>query len=330
MMNDKSQFVQVAPTQQFEIEGQRLRDVADARGIYFGYASLLEWYNRPDTDLYADTARKDFNMVSTENSLKWGYVHPKPDQYRWDAADRDVAFARDNNMLIHGHPLVWHRQLPQWVQRLPALERRNAMLKFIREVVNRYNNDIELWDVVNEALDEDGTFRQSAWFDAMGRDYIAMAFRQARLYSPTGTLIYNDYDVGWENDKSDGMYALIQDLLSEAAPIDGVGFQMHITTSFNDFDSVRRNLQRFADLGLQLYITEFDVGIDAGHSEEDQARIFRTVLSICLEQPACVGFQTWGFTDRYSWRKDTSPLQMDIWYQPKPAWFALRDVLQGN
>lgn len=330
MRADKSFFVRVADPSEFDIPGERLRALADARSFKFGYASVLRWYLMPDADLYAATAAQDFNLVTTENSLKWGLVNPKPDQYRWDAADELVRFAKQHNMVIHGHPLVWHRQLPKWVQKLKRDDRRNAMLKFIREVVNRYNNDIAIWDVVNEALEEDGTFRQSTWFDSMGSSYIASAFKQARIYSRSGILLYNDYDVAWENAKSDAMYSLVQSLQNEGAPIDGVGFQMHLTTSFTDYDSVERNFQRFADLGLDIYITELDIGIVDGAGEQQQADAYGKVLSLCLNQPACKGFQIWGFTDRYSWRKETSPLIFSRAYQPKPAWFTLQSILQGD
>lgn len=330
MKADKSFFVRVADPSEFDIPGERLRALADARSFKFGYASVLRWYNMPDADLYAATAAQDFNIVTTENSLKWGLVNPLPEQYRWDAADELVRFAKQNDMVIHGHPLVWHRQLPQWVQKLKPEDRRNAMLKFIREVVNRYNNDIQIWDVVNEALEEDGSFRQSTWFDAMGSSYIASAFKQARLYSRNGELLYNDYDVAWENAKSDAMYSLVQSLRASDTPINGVGFQMHLTTAFTDYDSVERNFQRFADLGLDIYITELDIGIVDGGSEQQQAEAYRKVLSLCLNQPACQAYQIWGFTDRYSWRKETSPLIFTNSYQPKPAWFALQSLLQGD
>jgi len=330
MTFDKSIFVRVADPTEFHISGERLRALADARNLNFGYASVLRWYQMPDAELYADTARQDFNLVTTENSLKWGLVNPRPEEYRWQAADELVRFAKQNNMVVHGHPLVWHRQLPKWVQKLPGKERRNAMLKFIREVVNRYNNDIAIWDVVNEALEADGTFRRSTWYEAMGESYISRAFKQARLYSRNGTLLYNDYDVAWENAKSDAMYALVNSLLQQNVPIDGVGFQMHLNTDFTDFDSVRRNFQRFADLGLEIHITELDIGLVPGHSLQQQADSYRTVLTLCLEQPACKGFQIWGFTDRYSWRKETTPLIFDKSYQPKPAWYALQQRLQEN
>ncbi len=330
MSSDSAINIIISDPAEFEIEGQRLRALADARGFDFGYASLLEWYNRPDADLYADTARQDFNIVSPENSMKWGQINPYEDEYDWEASDRLVAYAKANSMKIHGHPLIWHRQLPRWVQRTEASELRAVMLKYIRQVVNRYNNDVAIWDVVNEALEEDGTLRQSQWLTSLGETYIADAFRQARLYARDAELLYNEYDVSWDGPKSDGMYSLMQSLLAQNVPIDGVGFQMHIDAGFDRFDEVRDNFQRFADLGLDVYVTELDVGIADGQTEAQQADVYQQVLSLCLEQPACRALQIWGFTDRYSWRKTLSPLIMDKDYQPKAAWFALQQRLQEN
>ncbi len=330
MGNNRTINIIIKDPADFAPDGQRLRALADARDFDFGYASLLEWYQRPDADLYADTARLDFNIVSPENSMKWGQINPFENEFDWEASDRLVSFAKANDIKIHGHPLIWHRQLPRWVQKTEASKLRPVMLRYIREVVNRYNNDVAIWDVVNEALEEDGTFRQSQWFNALGESYIADAFRQARLYARDAELLYNEYDVSWDGPKSDGMYSLMQSLLAQNVPVDGVGFQMHIDAGFDRFDEVRNNFQRFADLGLDVYVTELDVGILDGQTEAQQAAVYEQVLSLCLEQPACKALQIWGFTDRYSWRKSLLPLIMDKDYQPKPAWYALQQRLMGN
>lgn len=327
LTHDLSTTIRLTTESEFAVAGPTLRSLADAQGLLIGYASSFDWVNRPDADLYADIATREFNIVSTENSVKWGVVNPEPGQFEWDDADSVVALAKANDMVVHGHPLVWHRQLPKWVQKLPLTERSGEMLAFIRTVASRYNNDIEIWDVVNEALEDDGSFRQSVWFEAMGDDYIRRAFNQARLYAPTAQLLYNDYDVAWENPKSDAMYALVQDLIAEGIPLDGVGFQMHFYADYNEFASTVSNLERFAALGLDIYITELDVGIKDGQTELQQAAVYEQIVSICTAIPRCKAIQTWGFTDRYSWRKIDEPLLFDREYQPKPAYFAIREEL---
>ncbi len=308
--------------------GERLRDLADDRDFLFGYAHLLEWYQQPDADLYADTAAEEFNLLSTENSMKMGYMWPEPDRFRWEGADREIAFARENNIKVHGHPLLWYTVLPPWIINSPVDQRESIMNTFIDTVVTRYRDDVEIWDVVNEALEDDGSFRQSVWFEAMGEDYIADAFRRTDAIAPDAELLYNDYDVSFNGPKSDAMYALLQNMLDDNVPVDGVGFQMHLTTSFDRFDEVAANFQRFADLGLDIYVTELDVAMEPSASNDEQAVVFENAVATCLAQPACKAAQIWGFTDRYSWLGDRNALILDRNYQPKAAYQSLQNVLE--
>jgi len=311
----------------FTRPGERLRALADARDFLFGYAHLLEWYEQPDGDLYESIAAEEFNLVSTENSMKMGYLYPEPDRFRWIGADEEIAFARENNMVVHGHPLVWYTILPPWIIESEVSEREGIMNTFIDAVVTRYRDDVAIWDVVNEAFEDDGTFRNSVWFEAMGEAHIDKAFIRARANSPDATLLYNDYDVSFDGPKSDAMYALLQRMIADGTPVDGVGFQMHLTTDFDRFDEVAANFQRFADLGLDVYITELDVAMEPGDSEEVQAQVFADAVATCLAQPACQAAQIWGYTDRYSWLGDANALILDRGYQPKPAYHALQNVL---
>lgn len=319
----------IADPSDYVLPGSRLRDLADQRNFLFGYASLLEWYNQPDGDLYGDIAAAEFNMVSTENSMKWGYINPEPGEYRWIGADNLIAFAEEHNMVVHGHPLIWYTILPPWVMNSPVDEREAMMNTFIDDVVTRYNDNVQIWDVVNEAFEDDGSYRNSVWFQAMGEDYIAKAFTRARANAPTAKLLYNDYDVSFDGPKSDAMYQLMETLLADGVPIDGVGFQMHLPSNFNRFDEVAANFQRFADLGLEVYVTELDVIMEPGTTQEDQANVFSGALSACLAQPACQATQIWGFTDRYSWLRGRDALVLDDNYQPKPAYGALQSVLEN-
>ena len=196
--------------------------------------------------------------------------------------------------------------------------------------MQRYRDRIELWDVVNEALDEDGSLRESVWSEAMGMDFIDVAFRQARTSAPKATLLYNDYDIAWQGPKSEGLLTLLRTLKALGTPIDGVGFQLHVFASFDQSDEVRAIFQQVADLDLDIYITEADVSLADDHTEFQQARIYEELLSVCLEQPRCKAFQTWGFTDMYSWRREFRPFLLDEAYQAKPAYFALQSRLGGD
>lgn len=322
--------IEVLEESAFVRPGSRLRELAAARDLLFGYAALLQFYEQPDGAVYADIAAEEFNLVTTENSLKWDRLNPLPGKFRWAQADNLVAHAKARRQAVHGHTLIWHRQLPTWIRLSDPADRETHMREFIKRVLTRYGDDIPIWDVVNEALEEDGTFRQSIWFDAMGAQFIDTAFRQARASAPNATLIYNDYDVSWAGPKADGLIALMQSLKDANTPVDGVGFQMHLDADFDRYDEVTTIFQTIADLDLDIYITELDVSIRDGQTEEQQAKVFEDVLSVCLAQPRCKAYQTWGFTDQYSWRAELNPLIMDKRYQIKPAYLALQKRLMEN
>ena len=322
--------VEVLDESAFIRPGARLRELAAARDLLFGYAALLQFYEQPDGAVYADIAAEEFNFVTTENSLKWDRLNPLPGNYRWAQADNLVAHAKARRQAVHGHTLIWHRQLPTWIRLSNPADRETHMREFIDRVLTRYADDIPVWDVVNEALEEDGTFRSSVWFDSMGAQFIDTAFRQARASAPNATLIYNDYDVSWAGPKADGLIALMQSLRDANTPVDGVGFQMHLDADFNRYDEVTTIFQTIADMDLDIYITELDVSIRDGQTREQQARVYADVLSVCLEQPRCKAYQTWGFTDQYSWRAELNPLLLDKRYQVKPAYLSIQNRLMEN
>ncbi len=309
--------------------GSRLKDLASQAGIQFGYASLLQITEQADGALYNSIAASEFDLVTPENSMKWGFINPQRGEYRWEDADKLVRFAADNGMDVHGHALVWYTQLPQWVQESAVGERESLMNTFIDTMTGRYPN-VTIWDVVNEALEDDGNFRNSVWFQAMGEQHIDKAFIRTRAADPDAELIYNDFDVAAGGAKTDGMYALVSRLVENSVPIDGVGFQMHVDTDFDNFTAMRDTFQRFANLGLDIYITELDVNMQPGATEQDQADVYSGVIEVCLNQPACKAIQIWGFTDRYTWRRPNTPLVLDRNYQPKPAYQAVQQALAGE
>jgi endo-1,4-beta-xylanase len=174
-----------------------------------------------------------FNTISPENALKWQSIHPSPDTYNFDQADQYVAFGEKHKMFIVGHCLVWHSQTPRWVfedaQGKPLT--RDALLErmhdHIKTVVGRYKGRINGWDVVNEALNEDGTMRQSPWYRIIGDDFIVKAFQFAHEADPNAQLYYNDYSL--ENEaKRKGAVELMRKLKAAGVPITGIGLQGHV------------------------------------------------------------------------------------------------------
>ncbi len=214
----------------------------------------------------AAIVKKQFNTISPENILKWAAVHPEPLVYDFEAADRYVAFGEKNKMFVVGHTLVWHNQTPEWVfkDKQGKLVSRDELLKRLREhifaVVGRYKGRIQGWDVVNEAIDEDGSLRPTMWLKIIGEDYIAKAFRYAHEADPKAELYYNDYSLEIEA-KRRGAITLLKKLLAEKIPVKAVGLQNHDSLKFPTLDQENETIAQFADLGLKVNITELDVSV---------------------------------------------------------------------
>ena len=207
-----------------------------------------------------------FNSISPENALKWEIVHPQPGKYDFALADKYVAFGRTHHMFIVGHNLVWHNQVPAWVFHDEAgnLLGRDALLARMRDhihtVVGRYKGQIQSWDVVNEALNEDGTLRQSLWYKIIGPDYIEKAFQYAHEADPQAQLTYNDYNL--ENTaKRNGAIALIQKLKADGVPITSVGLQNHDNLTWPTIEQEDATISAFADIGVKVAISELDINV---------------------------------------------------------------------
>ena len=314
-------------------EAPPLRDLAAVHGLRLGFAARHEMFVMDDSALYGAIASEEYDILTPEESMKMTYLRRVPDRYEWKSSDRLVEFAEAHGMAVHGHPLIWSGQVARWIHDLDRSELPGLMREHISTLVSRYRGRIEVWDVVNEAFFPDGRPRDSLWYQSMGEAYIGEAFRVAREHDSDATLIYNDFDIGWLNPKSDALFAWLVDELERGTPIDGVGFQLHLETDdFPGVDSLRENFRRFAELGLDIYITEMDVAIDwradPGTEELKQADIYADVLRICIEQPRCRALQTWGLGDRYAWRSSSRVMPFDEDYRPKPAFRAMQRVLQ--
>jgi len=210
--------------------------------------------------------KAQFNTISPENVLKWESVHPEPDHYSFGPADRYVEFGQKNGMFIVGHTLVWHNQTPKWVfqddQGNPP-DRDTLLLRMsnhISTVVGRYKGKIGGWDVVNEALNEDGTLRDSPWKKIIGEDYLLKAYQFAHEADPQAELYYNDYSL--ENaPKRNGAMALIKKLQAQGVHIAGVGLQGHYKMDWPGPQQVDATIQAFSKLGVKVMITELDLDV---------------------------------------------------------------------
>lgn len=311
-----------------------------------------------------------FNAISPENALKWGAIHPQPDRYNFGPADRYVAFGEKHGMFIVGHTLVWHHQTPRWVfedhgqpvSREVLLQR---MHDHIFAVVGRYKGRVKGWDVVNEALAEDGTLRPSPWRNIIGDDFIVKAFEFAHEADPAAELYYNEY--GLENaPKRRGAIALIRRLRAAGVRVDGVGLQEHVNLRWPTAEALDATLRDFAAAGIRTMITELDVDVLPEHHftsgnadvsrrtvadpalnpykdglppdmQQKLADRYAQLFAIYLRYRANIERVTfWGVTDRSSWlnnwpvRGRTSyPLPFDRNARPKPCYDAILTAAQS-
>ncbi|SOD62793.1 endo-1,4-beta-xylanase (glycosyl hydrolase family 10) [Streptomyces zhaozhouensis] len=298
-----------------------LGGAAEQSGRYYGAAVAPHLLGEAD---YASTLNREFNSVVAENVMKWDATEPNRGQFDFSGGDQLVAHAQAQGMEVRGHTLVWHAQQPSWVNGLGGDDLRRAMLDHIDGVAGHYAGQISSWDVVNEAFEWDGSRRQSNLQQQLGDGWIEEAFRAADAADPQAKLCYNDFGTDGINAKSDGIYAMVQDFLNRGVPIDCVGFQSHLDAN-SDLSSYQANLQRFADLGVDVEITELDIG----GSGSAQANAYRQVTEACLAVSRCTGITIWGFTDRHSWRADDTPLLFDTNYQKKEAYHAVLDALNA-
>jgi len=295
-----------------------------------------------DDATYGEVLAREFNYVTPENAMKWGPLEPSRGDHAWAEADTIVEHARAHSQEIKGHALVWHQQTPSWVTTSLGAEDLSAAIKrHIEVTLDHFRGRIRAWDVVNEAVDTTTAsgYRESVFWQTLGPGYIESAFRWARAADPDVLLFYNDYAIERIGAKSDFTYAMIRDLLQKGVPIDGIGFQAHISTHRYPAESdLRANLRRFAELGLRVNISELDSRTIRvlGTSESRwlaQRIAFQQVVGVCVTEPGCEAITFWGFTDKYSWINDDGdpddPLIFDRNYAPKPAYEGVLHGLQG-
>jgi len=291
-----------------------------------------------DDPVYRQLIPRLFRLITPENAMKFVSLRPSRDVFDFAAADRVMELAEAEGLAVRGHTLAWHSQLSEWVGELPAGERADVLRDHIHTVVGRYSGRIEQWDVVNEPLDDDGAPRRTPWFEASGIDYIADAFRWAHEADPSARLFINDYNVEDLGEKSDAYYVLVQRLLAEGVPIHGFGAQGHRIVG-DPPTTMRENLQRFADLGLQVALTEVDIRMPVGVDEasvacvnaadlERQASDYTTMVAAARAVPECTAFVLWGLSDGHSWIPETfagfgAAHVLDGRLQPKPAFDAV-------
>ncbi|MEV0388712.1 endo-1,4-beta-xylanase [Nonomuraea sp. NPDC050643] len=294
---------------------------AERGGRYYGAAVAA---GKLGDSTYVNILNREFNSVTAENEMKWDATEPSRNSFTYTNANRIVNHAIGRGMRIRGHALLWHSQMPGWAQSLSGSTLRDAMINHVTQVATYFRGKIHSWDVVNEAFADGGSGgRRDSILQRTGNDWIEAAFRAARAADPGAKLCYNDYNTDGINAKSTGVYNMVRDFRSRGVPIDCVGFQSHLGTSLSG--DYQANLQRFADLGVDVQITELDVASGAS-----QAGIFASVTRACLAVSRCTGITVWGIRDSDSWRVGANPLLFDSAGNKKAAYTATLDALNSG
>jgi endo-1,4-beta-xylanase len=312
----------------------------------------------------SEIVKKHFNSITAENVLKWERVHPELNEYNFKPADEFVSYGEKTNMFMIGHVLVWHDQTPTWVYKDEKGKplNREALLERMREhifkVVGRYKGKIKGWDVVNEALDEDGKLKQSEWLKIIGEDYLVKAFEFAHQADPDAELYYNDFSL--ENEpKRNGAIELIKKLKTSGVRVDGIGLQGHYKMDWPTPQQIDSTIRAFGNLGLKVMITELDVDVlpydfqnytaDINYKLEEREELnpykngmpdsvqqafterYSSLFKVFVNNSETISRVTfWGVTDKESWLnywpvrgRTNYPLLFDREGKEKPAYRAV-------
>tara|TARA_R110000751_G_scaffold81204_1_gene163801 strand:- start:10586 stop:11719 length:1134 start_codon:yes stop_codon:yes gene_type:complete len=211
---------------------------------------------------------KQFNTVTLENAMKAEVIYPQQGKVDFSGADAFIDFAKQNNMFTVAHTLVWHNQTPDWFftnsknePNTPA-QQLEQMRKHIELVAGRYKNKVNAWDVVNEVIADDGSYRPTVWVNRVGDGdtMVKAAFKYAQQYSPNTELYYNDFNA-WRPEKRDGIIRMIKMLQKEGIRIDGIGIQAHWGLNFPKMQYIEQAIDAYAALGIKVMITELDIDV---------------------------------------------------------------------
>lgn len=328
-----------------------LRDYAKRAGKSIGVAVPVWKFNLSNmNDAKTSTVATQFNLVEAENEMKIDATEPSQNNFSLGNAKKLTNFASDNGIEVRGHTLVWHQQVPGWISQDGKKNNHNwtkdqltsIMQNHINGVAGGLKGTIREWDVVNECLDDDQSIvwsnpngyklRSSVWYNVIGEEFLEKSFRMAHEADPDAKLFINDYDVEFIGDpKAEAYYNLVKKLVEKGTPIHGVGFQCHFTTGQLNAKKLKDNLKRYADLGLEVAITELDI---AQYNPNDpnaariQAEDYCAAVMAALSLENCKTVLVWGLCDPDSWRQN-NPLMYDGSVKPKEAYYAVHAALRA-
>jgi endo-1,4-beta-xylanase len=333
-----------------------LKDVFKGK-FYIGTAMNADQITGKDTAAIR-LIKQHFNAITAENCMKTGLIQPEEGKFDFTLPDKFVAFGMKNKMFIVGHNLCWHSQAPRWyftdakgndVSREVMIQR---LKTHIQTVVGRYKGKVKGWDVVNEAIMDDGSWRQSKMFKIIGPDFLKYAFRFAHEADPNAELYYNDYSMSLPG-KREGVVKMLKDFKKEGIRIDGVGMQCHVGMDYPKIEEFEKSIVAFGDQGVKVMITEMDISVlptskenqgadvnsRVGYKaelnpyvkglpeevEKASAKRYKEFFDLFLKHKDVISRVTfWGVQDGQSWKNDFPipgrtdyPLLFDRNYQPK-------------
>ena len=328
---------------------------AYAKDFYIGTALDTNQIMERDP-MVSSLIAKEFNSITPENCMKSMFLQPEKDKFDFKMADKFVAFGEKHKMFIHGHTLIWHSQLPKWMSQIKdSLTMATAMDNHIATIVGNYKGRIHSWDVVNEALNEDGTLRKSVFLNTYGKEYLTNAFKLAAKADPKTDLYYNDYNLCTPK-KREGAIELVKNLQKNGAKIDGIGEQGHWHLNTPTLEEIEKTILDFSALGIKVAITELDisvlpspwdvVGADVNQKSEANEKMnpypkglpedikiqlaarYEAIFKLFIKHQDKISRVTlWGVNDGQSWLNDwpikgrtNYPLLFDREFKPKEAY----------
>ncbi|HCS19053.1 MAG TPA: hypothetical protein DIW47_00565 [Bacteroidetes bacterium] len=321
---------------------KKLRDVAD-----FRVGTTFDQF-RGSLYLYGEVVGEHFNRISSENALKMDRTvlsYSEFDFFPYASLSREGKF--NKLQAIHIHPVIWHKQVPKWLPDLPA----DSLESFLKNYCTKFREYlgytdllvVDGIDVVNEALNEDGSMRQSFWYQAMGKDFLTLAYKEFSKLDPAIKLFYNDYNLESNPVKLDAALDLCDWLREQGVRVDGIGMQMHITIHEPSISDMAAAVQKIIDRGYMIHFSELDISLnpygkyDTATPEllNKQAERYYEVFRLYQEIPKDLqyGITVWGLADPYSWIPDTyarfdAPLILGESFEPKPAYCSCLNALE--
>jgi endo-1,4-beta-xylanase len=329
-------------------------EIPSLQKVYEKYFNIGAAVNPRTIESQQDLLATHFNSITAENDMKFERLQPEEGHFTFEKADNLAVFTRENQMKMRGHTLVWHNQTPAWVfqdsngEMVTRDQLLHRMKEHITTVVQRYKGQIYCWDVVNEAIKDEGPelFRETKWLEIIGEDYIEKAFEFAHAADPDALLFYNDYNES-NPQKREKIYKLVKSLVDKDVPIHGVGLQAHWNLVNPSLKDIRTAIERYASLGLKLHLTELDISVfNFGDKRADlteptpemlelQAERYHQVFQLLREyQDSITSVTFWGAADDYSWlsnfpvkgRKNW-PFLFDENHQPKDSFWKVVQFL---